>query len=48
MSQETVELARRNWELASQGADDEVARHLAPDVEWHHNISRVPSRRRQR
>jgi ketosteroid isomerase-like protein len=38
MSQDAVELARRNWELASQGADDEVARHLAPDVEWHPNI----------
>ena len=38
MSQENVELARRNWELWSTGADDEVARQLAPDVEWHHNI----------
>jgi ketosteroid isomerase-like protein len=38
MSQENVEAARRNWELWSTGADDEVARQLAPDVEWHHNI----------
>jgi ketosteroid isomerase-like protein len=38
MSQENVELARRTWELWSQGADDEVARRLAPDVEWHHQI----------
>jgi ketosteroid isomerase-like protein len=38
MSQENVEAARRNWELWSKGADDEVARQLAPDVEWHHQI----------
>jgi ketosteroid isomerase-like protein len=38
MSQENVELARRNWELWSKGADDEVVRQLAPDVEWHHQI----------
>jgi ketosteroid isomerase-like protein len=38
MSQENVEIARRNWELWSTGADDQVARQLAPDVEWHHNI----------
>src|SRR3954454_1824181 len=38
MSQENVELARRTWELWSKGADDEVARQLAPDVEWHHQI----------
>ena len=39
MSQENVELARRAWELWSQGAaDDEIARRLAPDVEWHHQI----------
>jgi ketosteroid isomerase-like protein len=38
MSQENVELARRAWRLWSKGADDEVARHLAPDVEWHHQI----------
>jgi ketosteroid isomerase-like protein len=38
MSQENVELARRNWELWSRGADDEVVRQLAPDVEWHHQI----------
>jgi len=38
MSRENLELARRNWELWSQGADDEIARTLAPDVEWHHNI----------
>jgi ketosteroid isomerase-like protein len=38
MSQENVELARRTWELWSKGADDEVARQLAPDIEWHHQI----------
>ena len=38
MSQENVEIARRNWELWSKGADDEVARRLAPDVEWQHQI----------
>ena len=38
MSQENVDLARRNWELWNQGADDELMRQLAPDVEWHHNI----------
>ncbi len=38
MSQENVDLARRNWELWSQGADDEAFRTLAPDAEWHHNI----------
>jgi ketosteroid isomerase-like protein len=38
MSRENVEIARRTWELWSTGADDEVARRLAPDVEWHHNI----------
>jgi ketosteroid isomerase-like protein len=38
MSQENVELARRTWDLWSRGADDEVARQLAPDVEWHHQI----------
>jgi ketosteroid isomerase-like protein len=38
VSQENVDLARRSWELASLGADDEVALYLAPDVEWHHNI----------
>jgi ketosteroid isomerase-like protein len=39
MSQQNVELARRTWELWSQGAaDDEIARRLAPDVEWHHQI----------
>ena len=36
MSQANVELTRQTWELWSQGADDEVARRLAPDVEWHH------------
>src|SRR5918994_6600168 len=35
---ENVELARRNWELWSTGADDKIARALAPDVEWHHQI----------
>jgi ketosteroid isomerase-like protein len=38
MSQENVDLARRNFELVSQGADDEVGRYLALDVEWHHNV----------
>jgi ketosteroid isomerase-like protein len=38
MSRTNVELARRTVELANQGSDDEVAHHLAPDVEWHHNI----------
>jgi ketosteroid isomerase-like protein len=38
MSQENVEIVRRTWELWSKGADDEVARQLAPDVEWHHNV----------
>jgi ketosteroid isomerase-like protein len=38
MSQENVELARRTWALWSKGADDEVARQLAPDIEWHHQI----------
>jgi len=38
MSQENVELARRTWELWSKGDDDEVARQLAPDIEWHHQI----------
>ena len=39
MPQENVELARRAWELWDQGAaDDEIARRLAPDVEWHHQI----------
>ena len=38
MSQENVDLARRNWELWNQGADDELFGQMAPDVEWHHNI----------
>jgi hypothetical protein len=38
MSPQNVELARRNFELVSQGADDQVARRLASNVEWHHNI----------
>jgi ketosteroid isomerase-like protein len=38
MSKENVELARRNWELWCTGADDELFRQLAPDVEWHHNV----------
>ena len=38
MWQANVELTRQTWELWSQGADDEVARRLAPDVEWHHQI----------
>ena len=39
MPQENVELARRAWELWNQGAaDDEIARRLAPDVEWHDQI----------
>jgi ketosteroid isomerase-like protein len=38
MSQENVELTRQTWALWSEGADEEVARRLAPDVEWHHQI----------
>ena len=38
MSQDNVELARWNWELWNQGADDELFRQMAPEVEWHHNI----------
>jgi ketosteroid isomerase-like protein len=38
MSQENVELVRRNFELWDRGADDELARQIAPDVEWHHNV----------
>lgn len=38
MWHQNVDLARRNFELWNQGADDEVARQLAPDVEWHHNV----------
>jgi len=39
MSQENVELARRYWALWSTGSGDEIARQLAPDVEWHHNVA---------
>jgi len=38
MSHANVDLVRRTFELANQGADYLVARYLAPDVEWHHNI----------
>lgn len=38
MSIDNVELARRTWGLWGEGADDELARRLAPDVEWHHNV----------
>jgi ketosteroid isomerase-like protein len=38
MSQENLETVRRNFELWGRGADDELARQLAPDVEWHHNV----------
>jgi ketosteroid isomerase-like protein len=38
MSQENVKIVRRNFELWSEGADDELAHRLAPDVEWRHNI----------
>jgi ketosteroid isomerase-like protein len=38
MWHKNVDLARRTWELWSKGADDEVARRLAPDIEWHHQI----------
>jgi ketosteroid isomerase-like protein len=38
MSEENVDLARRNWELWSRGADDEAFRTLAPNAEWHDNI----------
>lgn len=37
MSQEQ-DIARRNFELWNEGADDEVARQLAPDGEWHHQL----------
>ena len=33
-----MDLARRNWELWSRGADDEAFRTLPPNAEWHHNI----------
>lgn len=35
---ENVETVRQNFELWSRGADDELARQIAPDVEWHHNV----------
>jgi ketosteroid isomerase-like protein len=38
MSRENVDALRRNFELWDRGADDELARQLAPDVEWHHNV----------
>ncbi len=38
MPQENLEIVQRTWELWTQGADDEVARLLAHDVEWHHNV----------
>jgi ketosteroid isomerase-like protein len=38
MSPENVEIARRNWERWRSGADHKIARQLAADVEWHHNI----------
>jgi ketosteroid isomerase-like protein len=37
-SRENVELARRNFELWNRGDDDELARQIAPDVEWQHNV----------
>ena len=37
MSWDNVATARRNFELCGRGADDELARRLAPDGEWHHN-----------
>ena len=37
-SQENVELVRRTFELWDRGADEELARQMAPDVEWHHNV----------
>ena len=38
MSWDNVATTRRNFDLWSRGADDELARQLAPDVEWHHNV----------
>ena len=38
MSSDTVELALLTWELWGEGADDQLARRRAPEVEWHHNV----------
>jgi ketosteroid isomerase-like protein len=38
MARDNVETVRRNFELWGRGADDELARQIAPDVEWHHNL----------
>jgi ketosteroid isomerase-like protein len=38
MSQENLDTVRRNFELWDRGADDELARQIAPDVEWLHNV----------
>jgi hypothetical protein len=37
MPRDIVDLARRNLALWNERADHEVARRLAPDIEWHHN-----------
>jgi ketosteroid isomerase-like protein len=38
MPRDIVDLARRNLALWNERADQEVARQLAPDIEWHHNV----------
>jgi ketosteroid isomerase-like protein len=38
MSQNNLATVRRNFELWDRRADDELARQIAPDVEWHHNV----------
>ena len=38
MSQENLDTVRRNFELWDRGGDEELARQLAPDVEWQHNV----------
>ena len=38
MSWDNVATTRRNFELWGRGEDDELARRIAPDVAWHHNV----------
>jgi ketosteroid isomerase-like protein len=38
MPPDNVDLARRTLALWNERADQEVARQLAPDIEWHHNV----------
>jgi hypothetical protein len=38
MSRDIVELARRTLALWNDRADQELARQLAPYIEWHHNV----------